>query len=247
MKHTTEGLVLREVKTGEADRILNILTPELGVISVSAKGSMRPKNKLFSGSGLFCYSEWTLREGRTMYYAEEASPIEVFFGLRENIEGIALASYIAELLQIFSPTGFEAQRMLRLALNCFYLLATQKRTPEFIKTVFELRSLSEAGFMPEVEECNQCGRQEDIHFCFDPYQGILICSDCARKNNLYCNVDGAAVAALQHIVLAQEDKVFSFSIPENSMKGLNRIAEQFTVYNLNYPPKTLTFLKSLID
>ena len=33
MQLVTPGLVLREVKIGEADRILTVLTPELGVIS----------------------------------------------------------------------------------------------------------------------------------------------------------------------------------------------------------------------
>ena len=60
---TTMGLVLRATKTGEADRVLSILTPQQGVISAMAKGSLRLKSKLFSGTGLFCYSEFTLFAG----------------------------------------------------------------------------------------------------------------------------------------------------------------------------------------
>ena len=74
----TKGIVLREVKTGESDRILTILTPALGVISASAKGSQRLKSKLFAATGLFCYSEFILFEGKTMYLVDEATPIEVF-------------------------------------------------------------------------------------------------------------------------------------------------------------------------
>ena len=48
MQLVTPGLVLREVKVGESDRILTILTPEHGLISASAKGSLRLKSKLFS-------------------------------------------------------------------------------------------------------------------------------------------------------------------------------------------------------
>lgn len=36
MQTATTGLVLRQVKVGEADRIITILTPELGVVSASA-------------------------------------------------------------------------------------------------------------------------------------------------------------------------------------------------------------------
>ena len=52
----TMGLVLKETRYREADRILTILTPKLGVITAMAANSLRLKRKLFSACGLFCYS-----------------------------------------------------------------------------------------------------------------------------------------------------------------------------------------------
>ena len=46
MQMITTGLVLRATKTGEADRVLSIFTPEHGIISAIAKGSLRLKSKL---------------------------------------------------------------------------------------------------------------------------------------------------------------------------------------------------------
>ena len=37
MQIATTGLVLRQVKVGEADRILTILTPDLGIISAAVQ------------------------------------------------------------------------------------------------------------------------------------------------------------------------------------------------------------------
>ena len=71
MQTTTMGLVLRATKTGEADRVLSVLTPA-GIVSAIAKGSLRLKNRLHSATGLFCYSEFTLFEGKTMFMVEEA-------------------------------------------------------------------------------------------------------------------------------------------------------------------------------
>ena len=72
MQVATTGLVLRQVKVGEADRILTILTPDLGVVSASARGSLRMKSALFSATGLFCYSEFTLTSGRSHYFVDTA-------------------------------------------------------------------------------------------------------------------------------------------------------------------------------
>ena len=59
----TPGLVLKETRYKESDRIITLLTPGLGVISASAQSSLRLKSKLFSACGLFCYSEFVLVPG----------------------------------------------------------------------------------------------------------------------------------------------------------------------------------------
>ena len=92
MPIATMGLVLRQVRVGEADQILTLLTPDLGVISASAKGSLRLKNKLFSACGLFCYSEFTLTSGRSHYFVDSAQVRRVFHGLSQSIEGMGLAA-----------------------------------------------------------------------------------------------------------------------------------------------------------
>ena len=96
MQVATTGLVLRQVKVGEADRILTILTPDLGVVSASARGSLRMKSALFSATGLFCYSEFTLTSGRSHYFVDTAQVKKVFHGISASIEGMALASYMAD-------------------------------------------------------------------------------------------------------------------------------------------------------
>ena len=122
----TTGLVLKETRYKESDRILTILTPELGVISAAAQSSLRLKSKLFSACGLFCYSEFTLVPGRNMYTVREAEVKNVFHGISSSIEGMSLAMYMAEMAMTLSPTGQEAQRELRLLLNCFYMISESK-------------------------------------------------------------------------------------------------------------------------
>lgn len=97
----TPGLVLKETRYKESDRILTILTPELGVISASAQSSLRLKNKLFSACGLFCYSEFVLLPGRNMYTIREAEVRNVFHGISSPVGESAAAisaRYMARLI-----------------------------------------------------------------------------------------------------------------------------------------------------
>lgn len=61
--HQTRAIVLRRTNYGEADRILQLLTPE-GRRSVMAKGVRREKSKLAGGIELFAVTDVVLGEGR---------------------------------------------------------------------------------------------------------------------------------------------------------------------------------------
>ena len=152
----TPGLVLKETRYKESDRIITLLTPGLGVISASAQSSLRLKSKLFSACGLFCYSEFVLLPGRNMYTIREAEVRNVFHGISSTIEGMSLAMYLAEMAAALSPTGEEAAKELRLLLNCLYMISEGKTDLHVVKAVFELRTMSECGFLPQLVCCKIC-------------------------------------------------------------------------------------------
>lgn len=60
----TTAIVLRRTDYGEADRILTLLTPAYGKLSLLAKGVRRAKSKLAGGIELFSVSEITFIKGR---------------------------------------------------------------------------------------------------------------------------------------------------------------------------------------
>jgi len=59
----TKAIVLRRTNYGEADRILNILTPE-GKMSVMAKGVRKERSKLAGGIELFSVSDVVVHRGK---------------------------------------------------------------------------------------------------------------------------------------------------------------------------------------
>ncbi len=247
MRITDKGLVIKEVKLRESDRIVTLLTAKHGLVQACARGSMKPGSKLFSASGLFCYAEWTLKEGKNLYNAEETNVIEVFFGLRSSIEALALATYITEIAAILSPTGDEAGTVLRLVLNCLHLLSKQAMPLSAVKALFELRALSETGFLPDILMCGGCGRYEGGPFFLNTRDGSLLCGDCAQRQQLAPNLNPQALAALRHIVLSGEEKLYGFRVSGASLAMLARLAEEYLLFHLDYPPKSMAYLKTVLD
>ena len=242
----TMGLVLKETQYREADRILTILTPKLGVISALAKNSMRVTNKLFSGCGLFCYSEFTLVKGRSMYVVQEADVENVFYDVSKSLEGVGVAMYLAEMAAALTPTGQEAERELRLLLNCLYMISEHKTDLRAIKAVFELRTMSECGFLPQLVCCRDCGTYDGPAFYLDPAEGCLLCESCAQKAGKKCNLDAGALFALRHICLVEDKKIFGFRISVGSLAKLSTAAEQYALTHLDKPLKSYDFLKSVL-
>lgn len=60
----TLGVVLRRTNYGEADRILNIITPA-GKVAAIAKGVRKARSKLAGGVEMFCLSELQIHRGRS--------------------------------------------------------------------------------------------------------------------------------------------------------------------------------------
>lgn len=60
----TKAIVLRRTNYGEADRIVNFLTPEHGKLSVMAKSVRREKSKLAGGIELFARCDVTVNIGK---------------------------------------------------------------------------------------------------------------------------------------------------------------------------------------
>lgn len=64
-RHNTKTIILRRVDYEEADRILSVITPEHGKLSLFAKGARRAKSKLAGGLELFCVSDVTFIDGKS--------------------------------------------------------------------------------------------------------------------------------------------------------------------------------------
>ncbi len=108
----TEAIVLRRTDYGEADRILQLLTPE-GKRSVIARGVRKEKSKLAGGIELFSVSEVVIHEGRTeLGILTGAKLLEYYDAFVKDIElielgGAMMRSVSARAEQVESPEFYK--------------------------------------------------------------------------------------------------------------------------------------------
>ena len=86
MHITTKALVLRDVDYKESDKILTLLTQELGKVTASARGCRKKGSPIAAGCQLLCWSEMVLYEYQGRWVVKEANTEREFRGVREDLE-----------------------------------------------------------------------------------------------------------------------------------------------------------------
>lgn len=154
---TTQGIVLREVQYKESDRILTVLTQDLGKITVSARAGRKRGGGISAASQMLVWSEMTLYEYRQRWGLKEAVTNREFRGVREDLDKFALASYFAEVTEQLTPEQLPAPELLALLLNALYALEKLDRPLALVKAAFERRAMCLSGYEPLIGGCAVCG------------------------------------------------------------------------------------------
>lgn len=246
MFQTTKGLILREVRYKEADRILTILTESEGKITAKARGALRRSSRTAAATQQLTWSELTLFGNRGKWTVNEGSVIEGFDGLREDIASLALGSFFSECLDAFGAEEEPDPALLQLGLNSLYALSHKLRDPLLIKAAFELRLMTLTGFQPNVDACVFCGKTEPEDPCLGIETGGLCCRACRRADfGLTAGLDGESLAALRHVITAPARKLFSFKLEGKGLKLLSDAAEAYLREHAERSFSTLEYWKSV--
>lgn len=246
-KIKTDGLIIKQQNIGEQDRLVSILTRNLGVIRAFVRGGKNIKNRNSASTGLLCYSELTLYKGKQDYYnVENAQLINMFSDLKTDLTKLSLAEYFCEVAAVVAPWEQEAEEHLRLILNALYLLSKGDMSELLIKSAVEMRLASISGYMPDLLMCPKCGEYEKDEMYF-LLSGQLLCKDCFEKSPVpqSVRISSGLTMALRHLVFAEDKKLFSFSLSDESLKKLSSITEEYLSRKVDRNFSTLQFYKTI--
>ena len=247
MHLTTKALVLREADYKESDKILTLLTEQEGKLTVSARGCRKKNSPIAAGCQLLVWGEFTLYEFNGRWAVKETASERLFDGIRTDLEKLSLASYIAEVTEILAGTGQPDPALLSVTLNCLHALDKLSVPPAQVKTAFEWRAMSLAGYEPQFEQCGVCLREQPIEPCFHLGAGTVHCTACRDRleEGVSMPLTVSALAALRHIVWGPRKRLLSFRLDEDGMKHLSEASEAYLLTRLERGFRTLDYYKSI--
>jgi DNA repair protein RecO (recombination protein O) len=156
------GIILKSMPLGEADKLLTILTRELGLVRVVAPGARKQNSKMGGRSGLFVVNELLLAKGRSLDKITQAETLESYPGLSKNLGKLAASQYLAEIVLCHALSEQPQEELYDLLNEHLRRLACLPNTSDsnseassvlahLSQGVFHLLAL--AGIAPQVQVC----------------------------------------------------------------------------------------------
>lgn len=179
--YKSRGIVLRSIRYGEADRILDLYTREAGLVSAIAKGIRRTRSRFGARLEPLSCVEFMAYEGRTLDTVTQVETLRSFHAVREDLARFEAAGGMVQTTRVLSG-GDEADRRV---FNLLYhgLDTLEGRTSGYrsVEAAFSLKLSILAGYAPQLDSCMNCGTavyEAEGTLYFAPNLGGVLCSDC---------------------------------------------------------------------
>ena len=205
--YKNKGIVLRSIRYGEADRIIELYTQEAGLISAIAKGIRRTKSR-FGGrlEPLSCV-EFLAYKGRTLDTITQVEVLRSFRGVRENLARLKAASGMVATVKALSGGDEADRRVFNLLYHALDALEGREEGMKSIEAAFGLKLSVLAGYTPRLDVCVSCDRRpdepanENLTCFFAPSLGGVLCADCRPGTSDSFPLLPETLAALQDLVV----------------------------------------------
>jgi DNA repair protein RecO (recombination protein O) len=172
-----EGVVLRTMRLGEADRIVALLTRGHGKVRAVAKGVRRTTSRFggrlepLSHVALLCW------KGRELDIVNQAEVLDAFRVVREDLPRVTKAFTVLEVADQLAQEHHPTPRLYDMVVGA--LRALEQADSALLVPGFLLKALALEGSAPLVDECAACGAEGEL-VAFDLVVGGALCRECRR-------------------------------------------------------------------
>ena len=241
--YTVEAVVVRASDFGEADRLITLLTPFVGLIRAVARGARKPKSRLGGNVDLLRHVRVSVNEGRSLHSVSQAQSLSSLRGLHGSLEKMSTGIYMAELAERFSVEGGSNPALFNHLVRTLQALDSEELHP-LMPRWFEMQVLQINGFLPTITSCVDCGSElQPQGHVFSPERGGIVCPDCrASESDVLLPASLNSVKVLRHMARAQWQAVQPLHPDEDELRQVGRILKEHLEFVLDRNVRSTAFM-----
>lgn len=219
-----KGIVIKEVAYKENDKIVTLLTEELGKISCIAKGAKKTNSSLLASSQYLVYSEFILYKGTSFYHINSATSLNTFYNLRIDFDKLNIAFELTKLIYLVTDENENTNEILRALLNTLYLIQEGEKNINLIISTFKIKLFSLLGFMTYITKCDNCKvsskelieNKKNIYYEYNT--NTFLCENCSLENSKNIKISYSTILAINYVICCDIKKIFSFELNDSALK-----------------------------
>lgn len=240
----TQGIVLKHMNLGENDKIITILTDKFGKVDVVVHGAKSHKSKFLSSTQPFCYGEYILYSGKSLFTLSESNILESFQSILMDLSKLTYGSYFFELIDTLTEKEVKNISMLALLLKTLYIMTHDEVKLDILKLVVEFKAISMSGYLPSVKYCIKC-KQELHDGYFSIENGGIICKACGKTNYSDYLVDFNEIQYFQIIKNIKLEDIKKFNYDNEKIEYIKDIMQNYILYYCEKKFKSLEMINIL--
>lgn len=211
-----KGVVIKEVTYKENDKIITLLTDDLGKISCIARGAKRTNSPILANSQYLVYSEFVLYRSKNFYYINSAEVINTFYNLRIDFDKLTYIFELTRLLNSVTDENEDTSNILKLFLNTLFAIDKYTTDINVLNAVFKIKLFQLLGFAPRVQDCINCKTNlENNEIFYDYVSNSFYCGNCVGiDKRRYIKLSKATLIAIRYVLAADLKKIFAFELKD---------------------------------
>ena len=221
--YRSKGIVLRSIRYGEADRILDLYTWDAGLVSAIAKGIRRTKSRFGARLEPLSCVDFVAYHGRTLDTVTQAEMLRSFRGVREDLARFDAAARMVGSVRALSGGDEADRRVFNLLYNGLDALEEHDSGFEAVEAAFGLKLSVLAGYAPQLDVCSNCAidpEEAQAPLYFAPDLGGVLCRECRSATGDAFPLAPGTLEQLRALIERPIREVF----PENGLKeGILRV------------------------
>jgi DNA repair protein RecO (recombination protein O) len=178
--YRAQGFVLRQMRLGEADRIVTIYTSTHGRVRGVAKGVRRTKSRFGARLDAFTHVDVMLYKGRSdLDVITQADILGRPKRLREDYASFCAAAAMADAVDRTTPERERNGRLFMLLRSGLEALEAGATDPPLLAYAFLAKMASASGLHPTLSVCVECGSPNRV--AFSHARGGAVCAHCVQR------------------------------------------------------------------
>lgn len=242
--YDTQGVVLKHMRLGEADRIVTLYTVDRGKVSAVVKGARRITSRKGGFLQPLSHVRVSIAEGRTLDQVVEAETVAIYRAAREDLARMSAGLYFAELVDGFSVDGAANPSEFHLLVGALHALDCTG-DPERLARYFETKLLSIAGFGPEMRQCVACGMDLPAgDYTFSCGEGGLVGAECrSRCEGPLVHASMNAIKVVRFFQAADFSQALDLRLTDGVMGNLRQVLGRYIAHVLEREPRSAEFMR----